>query len=144
MINEKVVLLNNNAKLPTRGTQYAAGKDLYCPVDTVLPAGKITLIKTGIAIEWDNSNYYLKIEDKSSIALKGIFVKGGIVDYDYRQEIGVILYNSTSEDFFFKAGQKCAQYIYSGVAFSNTEVVTSLSSCEDSNRTGGFGSTGQF
>jgi dUTP pyrophosphatase len=144
MIEEKLVILSEGGKVPQRGTPYSAGKDLYTPTDVVILPHQTVVVKTGVAIQWNNSEYFLKIEDKSSMALKGIFVKGGIVDYDYRKEIGVILYNSTDQEFHLKAGQKCAQYIYMKIAFTSTEQVEKLDECVESNRNGGFGSTGAF
>ena len=47
----KVKLLNPEARLPTRGSDQAAGLDLYSTIETLVPPGESVLIKTGIAIE---------------------------------------------------------------------------------------------
>ena len=67
----KVKLLNPEARLPTRGSDQAAGLDLYSTIETLVPPGESVLIKTGIAIELPAGTYG-RIAPRSSLAIRGI------------------------------------------------------------------------
>lgn len=143
-IELKVKLLNINAKLPTYGSVHAAGMDVYAVDSVVVPSGTTRLVKTGIAVSWtgpDASNYYLRLAPRSGLAFKsGIFVNAGVIDWDYRGEIGVVLYNSSDVDFDVKTGDRIAQMILEKINRVNVILTKEL---DDTTRgTCGFGSTG--
>lgn len=143
-IELKVKLLNGNGKLPCYSTACAAGMDVHAADSVVVPAGKTQLVKTGIAVSWsgpDASNYYLRVAPRSGLALKsGIFVNAGVIDWDYRGEIGVVLYNSSQVDFQVNPGDRVAQMILEKI---NRVKVVQAEELDDTARgTEGFGSTG--
>jgi len=88
-----VVRTHPNAKLPTRGTKYAAGLDLYSIDEINIPGNSTVCVNTGIKIEIPIGQYG-RIAERSGLALKGIAVGGGVIDSDYRGEIKVILRNT--------------------------------------------------
>jgi len=96
-MNIQIKLLTPNAKLPTRGSDFAAGYDLYTTEPYELNPGERHLYKTGISTSMPNG-YYGRIAPRSGYAYKnGIDVMAGVVDSDYRGEIGVLLVNLGQE-----------------------------------------------
>ena len=91
--------VNPAAKLPTRGTDNAAAMDLHACEDGCVPAtgkDRVAKINVGIQIASPNNHFSL-IKSRSSIALKGANVCGGVMDQDYRGDLRVIM-NSTGSD----------------------------------------------
>ena len=108
----KVKRMNVNAKLPIRGTAGAAGYDLAAAESAVVPAHNKCLVKTGLAIAIPPSCYG-RIAPRSGLALKKfIDVGAGVIDSDYRGEIGVVLFNFGEDDFVVNMGDKIAQLIF--------------------------------
>lgn len=143
----KIKLLTSSAKVPTYGTPYSAGADLYLDLDgydsvTVYP--DVTLkAHTGIALEI-KEGYFGAIYARSSLASKkGIRPANcvGVIDSDYRGEIIVPLRNDGNEAVELNKGDRIAQIIFSPYKQASFEVTSELS---DTNRgAGGFGSTGR-
>lgn len=135
----KINKLNNSAIVPTRGSIKAAGYDLYAIESYVLKPGERKLFKTGLSMEIP-SGLYGRIAPRSGLAFKnGIDVLAGVIDEDYRGEIGVILINLGSENKAITANDKIAQIIfenYTEVDFSETSKLD-----ETSRGAGGYGST---
>jgi dUTP pyrophosphatase len=135
----KVELCYEDAKIPTRGTSQSAGYDLYTPCDFTLPPQQTTLVKIGVKMEIP-VGFYGRIAPRSSLGVKGIDVFAGVVDSDYRNEIGVVLYNSTNRMFVLNKGERIAQMIIEKHYSPDIQVTESLDSTD---RIGGFGSTGK-
>ena len=136
----RVQRLNNNAALPKRGTEGAAGYDLCAAQSCTIPAGGKGLVKTGISIQFP-TGLYARIAPRSGLALKKfIDVGAGVVDADYRGEVGVVLFNHGDQDFEVKMGDRIAQLILEKIS---TPAVEEVSGLDDTVRgSGGFGSTG--
>jgi dUTP pyrophosphatase len=132
--------LSENATLPTQGSKYAAGYDLYAAEEGVVLSECRLLIKTNISVSIPEG-YYGRIAPRSGLAYKsGLDVMAGVIDADYRGDIGVILYNTDVKDFEFKKGDRIAQLIIEKCHNVEWQEVDEL---EDSVRSdGGFGSTG--
>jgi len=139
----KIKRLSPHATLPSRQHSYDAGYDVTAVEETVVPAGKWTLVKTGIAVELPGE-MEIQVRSRSGLALKyGIFCLNapGTVDAGYRNEIGVILANFSEEDFLIHRGDRIAQLIFQTPRHPELVEVDDLS---DSDRgLGGFGSTGR-
>ena len=93
----KVKLLHPEARLPTRGSDHAAGLDLYSTIETLVPPGESVLIKTGLAVE-PPAGTYGRIAPRSSLAIRGIGTGAGVVDRDFRGEVKVLLRNWSDDD----------------------------------------------
>ena len=78
----QIVLMNNNAIIPTRASKRPAGLDLFSKIDVRIEVNSIKKINTGICISLPK-NSYGSIRDKSSLAAKGLLTLGGITDNDY-------------------------------------------------------------
>jgi dUTP pyrophosphatase len=138
----KIKTLNINAKLPTTSTIFSAGYDLASTEEVVIAPHERKLVKTGLMLEIP-PGYYGRIAPRSGLALKhGIDVFAGVIDSDYRGEIGVILYNSDKEkSFHISTGDRIAQIIFEKCYhfdFENQDILSDTSRGE-----GGFGSTGK-
>ena len=86
----EIVLINDNAIIPTRASKRSAGLDLYSSIDVCIKVGSIKKINTGICISLPE-NSYGSIRDKSSLAAKVLLTLGGVIDNDYTGEIIIIM-----------------------------------------------------
>ena len=127
--------------LPVRGTPEAAGLDLFSPISGEIPPGGRSLIKTGLRMKIP-AGHYGRIADRSSLANNyGIHVLGGVIDTDYRGEVGVILQNLGDQPFKFQAGERIAQLILERITIP---VVLKADFLDATGRgESGFGSTGK-
>ena len=142
-IKVKISMLENCADLvPVKAHEDDAAFDLKSRSDMLVPAGKSTLIPTGVFIELP-VNYEAQVRPRSGLALKHNITltnSPGTIDAGYRGEVGVIMFNHGPEAFNIKRGDRIAQMVIAELPQVQLEVVENLS---DSNRgTGGFGSTG--
>ena len=139
----KVINKSNN-KLPEYATSMSAGFDLRANLKepVTLKAGDRMLIGTGLFIALE-PGYEAQVRPRSGLALKkGITVLNapGTIDADYRGEIGVILYNTSKEDFVIEPGERIAQMIiakYEQISWEQVEVLD-----ETERGSGGYGHTG--
>lgn len=130
--------------LPSYSTEGSAGMDVVATINEkiIIPAGKICLIPTNIAIDLPEG-YECQVRSRSGLAAKfGIFCLNspGTIDSDYRGEIKVILANFSDKDFEIKQGDRIAQLVVASYQKVNWKEVAELSSTERAS--GGFGSTG--
>jgi dUTP pyrophosphatase len=116
--------LRPDAVIPFKGSDKSAGYDLSSLEDYTLQSGEYHLFKTGLSMAIPSGKYG-RIAPRSGLALKsGIDVMAGVIDEDYRGELGVILINLGKEPKSFKKGDKIAQIIfenYNNVAFSEVD-----------------------
>lgn len=136
----KVVLMNASAKAPTRGSALAAGHDLYSSVKTVIKARGRGVVPLGIKIALPEGTYG-RIAPRSGHAVKrGIDTGAGVIDADYRGELGVVLFNHSDEDFEVDVGDRVAQLVIEKISKEKIIVVDELD--ETVRAAGGYGSTG--
>lgn len=136
------VKVTPGAILPSRGTPGAAGADLSALEDVTLLPGETKLIKTGLAMAIP-AGYVGLVCSRSGLALKkSVFVLNapGVVDADYRGDVGVILHNAGLEAFQIQPGDRVAQLLIMDYHPAGFEEVESLDETERG--LGGFGSTG--
>ena len=137
----KVKLLTSTAKVPTRGSEYAAGYDLYANETIDLPPMMISKVHTGINMSFP-PNLMAKIESRSGlVARNSLFTVGGIIDSDFRGEYIVLIYNVSDKVYTLNSGERVAQLIFYHIELPSIEIVTELDDTERG--TGGFGSTGK-
>src|ERR1700761_6245123 len=129
-----------HAKDPKRGSRFAAGFDLAASEGQIIPAGKWKVISTGLEIAVPEGTYGRGAPRSGLAAKHGIDVGAGVIDYDYRGIVGVILINHGVVDFEVKIGDRIAQLILEKVDMADAEEVKELPSTERGEN--GFGSTG--
>lgn len=136
--------LNENAVIPTYGSAYAAGADLYACMDEskAIEAGQTVMIPTGIAMEIP-VGYVGLVYARSGLACKKGLApanKVGVIDADYRGEIMVALHNHSTEAITIDAKERIAQMVIAPFLTAEYEEVEELS--DTVRGEGGFGSTG--
>lgn len=141
----KVKKLHPNAILPTYGTEFSAGADLYACLETdlAIAPGTSAKLPTGIALEVPTGCAGLVYARSGMACKRGLAPanKVGVVDSDYRGEIIVFLHNHGSETQVIHPGDRVAQFIITPVVTPKYEEVDELS--ETVRGVGGFGSTGK-
>lgn len=136
----RVKKLDSNAVIPTKGTNYSAGYDLYCIEDVVLQPLKTIKVRTGISVAIPK-HCYGRIAPRSSLGVKGIIVHAGVIDSDYRGEI-VVLLQSTESEYSINKGDRVAQLILEKYEEQSTVLEVDELDCTDRGEDG-FGSTGK-
>lgn len=132
--------LSSTAKLPTRGSAFAAGYDLYASQPTSIPARGKALVETDISIAVPAGTYG-RVAPRSGLASKHFIDTGaGVIDADYRGPVKVLLFNHSETEFAVAVGDRIAQLIVERIY---TPEVVEVQELEESVRgAGGFGSTG--
>lgn len=141
----KVKKLNDKATFPTRGSEYAAGYDLYAAIENniTVPAHSTEKIGTGLSFELPDETF-AAIFARSGLATKqGLRPANcvGVCDSDYRGEYIVAIHNDTDEDKIIEPGERIAQMIlmpYIPMTFVETDELSESGRGQD-----GFGSTGK-
>lgn len=135
-----LTLLSNSAFLPKRGSEFAAGLDLYSPVSGSIEPSQRLLVPLDICIELPKGTFG-HILPRSGLALKnGIHVGAGVIDEDYRGNVGVLLFNLGNTPFVFKEGDRIAQLVIK--SYENIGLVQKEKLDQSERGNGGFGSTG--
>ena len=143
-ITVKVLKRKSDIPLPQYETPSSAGMDARAEIaeDVVIQPLKRKLIPTGLKVSIP-PGYTLDVDSRSGLAVKnGIFVLNapGIVDADYRGDIGVIVANLGEEPFTIKRGDRICQLLLRKVERVVWEEVDELDATHRGQ--GGFGSTG--
>ena len=141
----QVKKLKENAILPSRGSAYAAGYDLYACLDEAvsIEAGETVKIGTGLSIAVPEG-YFGAIFARSGLAAKeGLRPANcvGVADSDYRGEYIVALHNDSAVTRTVTPGERIAQLVimpFLSVCFEETNYLEETERGE-----GGFGSTGK-
>lgn len=141
----KIKKIHPDAVIPQYATSGSAGLDLHAMIDTEyrLHPNETALVKTGIAIHLDNSEYAAMILPRSGLGHKHGIVLGnlvGLIDSDYQGEIKISCWNRSADSFLIKPMDKIAQLIIVPVNKAIFEIVDSFDASERGE--GGFGSTG--
>ena len=136
--------LNDKARIPTYGTEFSAGADLYALLDapiTIKP-NEVAMIKTGLSMEIPE-NYAGFIYPRSGMSVKRGLApanKVGVIDSDYRGEIMVALLNHSNVPQTVEDGERTAQIIIAPYIHADFVIADELQ--ETVRGEGGFGSTG--
>lgn len=132
-----------NINIPKRATKDSAGYDIEAAEDTLIKAGEIQLVKTGLRVKMPKEEVVLMFPRSSLAFKKGLMMSNGVgvIDSDYyyadnKGHIMVPLYNFKGEDVLIKKHERIAQAIFTNFYKTTDE--------KDSGtvRLGGFGSSG--
>ena len=135
-----VKLLSPEAKLPTRGSNDAAGYDLYSCEKIILEPGTRKLVNTGISIAIPSTGMYARIAPRSGLSVKGLDIGAGVIDSDYRGPIKALLINNSNIPFQVNIGDRMAQLILEQIENPECILVDELPETERASKC--WGSTG--
>ena len=141
--NVPIKILDEKATIPTYGSEFAAGADLYSVSDYTVAPHETVLAHTGIAMQIPDG-YVGLIYARSGLATKRSLApanKVGVIDSDYRGEIMVSLHNHSNEVQKVESGERIAQIVFTPFVAADFEVTDELS--DTVRGEGGFGSTGK-
>ena len=147
MATVQIKKLNERAKLPTTGSQYAAGYDLYACLDgdkeLIIPPHATAMLPTGLSFALPEGTFGAVVARSGLASKQGLRPANclGVIDSDYRGECFVALHNDSNEERTVRHGDRVAQLIIQPYIAADIRVVDDLS---DTERGGdGFGSTGK-
>ena len=131
--------LSCNAYTPTKGSDLAAGIDLYAADDYVVVAENKCVVYTDLCIQVPIGTYG-RIAPRSGLAVRSfINIGAGVIDADYRGNVGVVMFNHGKTDFKVKKGVRVAQLICERIVYPElVEVKKMMRTSRDKK---GFGST---
>lgn len=132
--------------MPTYATTGSAGLDLRACIDEAIQIepGQTVLVKTGMAIYIEDTNFAGLILPRSGLGHKHGIVLGnlvGLIDSDYQGELMVSVWNRSQNPFSLEPGERLAQYVLVPVIQAEFDVVDEFQATERG--AGGFGHTGQ-
>lgn len=126
--------------IPTKAHDDDAGFDLYTPDYLDIQPGCRVMVDLKACFEIP-TGYFGKIEDRSSLARRGVHSSGGVIDAGYRNSVSVLLRNDSKDVERFNPGDRIAQMLILPVPPFKIEQVTELS--ESIRGVKGFGSSGR-
>lgn len=142
MENVKIVFkkTNEDAKLPTKNME-ATGWDVYAVETKVVPARGSAVIDNGLQLGYITPGFWIQVATRSGLGFKkGIEAFRGVIDQDYRGNLGIKLYNNTDEDVVIEKGDRYAQLL----VYRNYSSTVEFGEVENTERgTKGFGSSGK-
>lgn len=145
MAKIRIKRLREGAVIPTYGTAFSAGADLYACLEEVvtIAPGQTLKVPTGFALELPTGTAGLVFARSSLGTKKGLAPanKVGVIDSDYRGEVLVVLHNHSQETQQIAPGERVAQLLIVPVFTPGFVEAEELSGTQRG--AGGFGSTGK-
>lgn len=139
--NLQCTRLSPYAIFPTRGSDCSVGFDLYSAQTLTIEPASHAIVFTDLSFKFPDGCYG-RIAPRSGLAAKYMIdVGAGVIDPDFRGNVGVVLFNFRNEPFHISRGDRIAQLICEKAEFPTLEIVDSLE--ETGRGSGGFGSTGK-
>jgi len=145
-VEVKIARTHEDARLPTKGSEFAAGWDMYALEDTEVLYRTATLVRTGLHVAIP-IGYEGQVRARSSLGKKGLIPPHGIgtIDADYRGELFVMMtWIGKGDSYVISAGERIAQILITPIPRSEFIEVKFDDLGETKRGEGGFGSTGRF
>ena len=148
MSNVSIKLLREGAKLPTRGSAFAAGYDLYACLDgdkeLIIPPHATAMLPTGLSFALPEGTFGAVVARSGLASKQGLRPANclGVIDSDYRGEIIVSLHNHSDVAEIIDDKERIAQLVVTPYIVADFEETDTLS--ESVRGAGGFGSTGKI
>ncbi len=137
---------HDDAKIPTRGSENAAGWDLYALGESSVDFRRSVKVRTGLHVAIPEG-FEGQVRARSSLGAKGLILPHsiGTIDSDYRGELFVLMtWIGDGDSYTIKSGERIAQLLISPVPDVSFEEVDLEELSETARGSGGFGSTGRF
>jgi len=137
----KVKVLNKEGKMPTQGTSGSAGWDVYASESYNLAAGEWTKINLGIGLEMPSHLCALLVKRSGMAAKQGVCGQEGLIDSDYRGELGMTFVNHGTQEYHIQAGDRVGQLLF--IPKLNIYLRSTTKLQDTARGKCGFGSTGK-
>ncbi len=148
VVETKIVnpLIGTKFPLPEYATDGSAGIDIRACIDSpiIIHPGETKLIGSGLAIHIKDPNITAVMVPRSGLGIKNGIVLGNlcaVIDSDYLGEVGVGIWNRSSEAYTIEPGDRICQMLFVPVIRAEFRIVTEFSESTERG-TGGFGHTG--
>lgn len=130
--------------MPAYQTAGSACFDLCCRSAFTLCPGDTLIVGTGLVMQIDDGFCGLVCSRSGLASRHSVFVLNapGVIDSDYRGEVGVILHNAGRQKYHAKAGDRIAQMLIQPAVRAWLRPVTEEALSATERGAGGFGSTG--
>jgi dUTP pyrophosphatase len=132
------------AKPPAYANPTDSGADIFMVEDVEWEPRETKIVRTGIKVAVPEG-WELQIRPRSGLSLKTplrLANSPGTIDAGYRNEVGVIVQNTSSKPFKMNEGERIAQFVISKAPMIEWELVDAIAEYKG-DRGGGFGSTGK-
>ena len=138
----KIKKLYEDSQIPTRGSEYAAGYDLYAHEGATIKPHETAKIGTGVAIQPPKDTFGAVFARSGLAAKQGLRPANcvGVCDYDYTGEYIVALHNDSNEERTIETGERIGQVVFIPYVDVSFVEVDELEATDRGD--GGFGSTG--
>ena len=132
---------NEEAKLPFKKRESDTGWDVFSVENKIVPAKGSAVIDIGLNLAYITPGYWLQVGTRSGMGFKyGLMCHPGVIDQDYRGNLGIKLYNLTDQDYVVNKNDRIAQLI----VFENYNTTVEFGNVEKTERgESGFGSSGK-
>jgi len=98
------------AVLPKKNFPSDSGWDVFAVEDTVIPAHSTKTVPVGLKLAYLEPGYWIQVSSRSGLSFKNsILAHPGVIDQNYRGDMGVLLYNHKNTDYVARAGDRVAQ-----------------------------------
>jgi len=130
-----------DAQLPRKNFESDSGWDLSAVEDTIIPPLGQAVVPVGLKLAYLEPGYWLQVGSRSGLSFKsGVLAHPGVIDQNYRGDLGVLLYNHRQTPYEVKKGDRIAQL----VAHFNLQLTTEWGTVQPTDRgEKGFGSSGK-
>lgn len=119
-----------------------SGYDVTAVEDTVIPARGAAVVPVGLKLGYLSPGIWIRIESRSGLQFKhGISAFNGIIDNQYRGDLGVRLINSTDAEYHVKKGDRVGQLVLYPLVVADTKFIDEAVTSERGEK--GFGSSGK-
>ena len=145
-VQVKVARVHPDSRMPTKGSEHAAGWDLYSLEDTEVPFRGSVKLRTGLHVAIP-VGYEGQVRARSSLGSKGLILPHsiGTIDADYRGELFVLMtWIGEGDSYMVKSGERIAQLLITPIPKVGFREVEFEDLGETERGSGGFGSTGRF
>lgn len=138
----KIKKLYEDSRIPTRGSEYAAGYDLYAHEGATIKPHETAKIGTGVAIQPPKDTFGAVFARSGLATKQGLRPANcvGVCDYDYTGEYIVALHNDSNEERTIEPGERIGQVVFIPYVDVSFVEVDELEATDRGD--GGFGSTG--
>lgn len=146
MVNVKFLKTHPDAVLPSQNNKSPdtgdTGLDVTAVEDTVIPARGATIVPVGLKLGHVDPGYWIRIESRSGLQFKhNIHAFPGIIDNQYRGDMGIRLINNSDQNYKVTKGDRIAQLVVYPLIVPSTDFVEEVTETNRGEK--GFGSSGK-